>query len=132
MSIEPTTEANRVGSGPFVSRSFDGFCDELNVTDEEREALVHHLAAMRHRETLKLIDGPIVRAAKAAAERRRRVKVEIANDTNRAGGAPSYHGSRLHQQLRRQADAENDSANIVDVGRAGNGAPPADQPHSNP
>lgn len=98
-----------VASGDLLAGStFDRFCDEMNVTDEEREALVHHLAAMRHRETLKLIDGPIVRAAKAAAEKRRR-----ANDTNRAGGPPSYHGSRLHQQLRKQVEAENASANNV-------------------
>lgn len=105
---------------PCSPISFDAFCDDLQVTDEEREALVHHLAAMRHRETLKLIDGPIARAAKAAAEKRRRTKIETLNDTNRAGGPPCYHGSRLHQRLQAEATAETDLANP-----AGEPRPPA-------
>lgn len=105
--VTTTTERSQaLAMGSYSPISFDAFCAELEVTDEEREALVHHLAAMRHRETLTLIDGPIARAAKAAAEKRRRTKIETLNDTNRAGGRPSYHGSRLHQQLRKQADAE--------------------------
>jgi len=46
-------------------QTFDQLCQEQRVTRDEREALAHHLASFRYRETLKLIDPEIVRIVKA-------------------------------------------------------------------
>lgn len=62
------------GSAPTT---FDALCEDLKVTPEEREVLVHYLAGLRYRKTLKLIDQPITRAAKAAAEFAKEGKVSV-------------------------------------------------------
>lgn len=60
-----------------MTPTFDDLCADANATREEREALAHHLAGIRYRETLKLIDPPITRAAKVAAEFAKDGKVSV-------------------------------------------------------
>lgn len=57
--------------------TFDDLCRDANVTREEREALAHHLAGIRYRETLKLAEHPITRAAIAAAHFAQDGKVSV-------------------------------------------------------
>lgn len=45
-------------------KTFDTFCQENNVTTEERIELVHQLAGHRYRQTLSLLDRRSLRAAK--------------------------------------------------------------------
>lgn len=46
--------------------NFDRFILDNDCTQEERIELAHHLAGIRYRHTLELIDHPIGRAAKAS------------------------------------------------------------------
>lgn len=57
--------------------NFDAFCIDNKVTKAEREQLAHHLAGIRYRETLKLAEHPITRAAMASAAFAADGKVDI-------------------------------------------------------
>lgn len=47
--------------------NFDQLCADARCTQEERVSLANHLAGIRYRETLKLSEHPITRAALASA-----------------------------------------------------------------
>lgn len=79
-SPENQTKTDGCGSLPLATGSaptFDELCHDLSVTREEREALAHHLAGIRYRETLKLVEHPITRAALASAHFARDGKVSV-------------------------------------------------------
>lgn len=39
----------------MIQRSFEAFCREFRVTAAEREALVHYLASLRYRATVRAL-----------------------------------------------------------------------------